>query len=209
VGSNSCFYFWSWYGYFSPAGHACKIAGQHVDFEYSALNQVKRAVRHQGLPRVDYSALSATDAARWVQLIVDDQMRYHEHNHITLERAEKSLGAVSTGLFALSMLTIVAGLRGEHAPSLLLLSAGGPALAAALHGAGTRLGFVHRAALSREMHKQLKEISFALDERIRTAGSSGTDWQEARAQTYEAAKAMGAENSSWHRLVRRYRDELP
>jgi hypothetical protein len=82
-------------------------------------------------------------------------------------------------------------------------------LAAALHGAGTRLGFVHRAALSREMQKQLSDIFHSLDELIRTAASSTTAWHDVRALAYEAAKAMGVENTSWHRLVRRYRDELP
>lgn len=72
-----------------------------------------------------------------------------------------------------------------------------------------RLGFVHRAALSRDMKKQLAEIAQSLDALIKSAASSTSAWHEVRALAYAAAEAMGAENSSWHRLVRRYRDELP
>lgn len=90
-----------------------------------------------------------------------------------------------------------------------MATAAGPAFAAALHGAGMRLGIVHRAALSREMKKRLKDISNALDALIRSGKTSPRAWQEVRELAYEAAEAMGAENSSWHHLVRRYRDELP
>jgi len=198
-----------------------------TDFELSALGQVKRAVRQQGLPRVDYGSLNAAEAARWLQMIVADQMHYHEHNHHTLERAEKSLNRISTIAFAISVLGVVLPLcvpslhdlsmvlpwlapaQHDPDPRFLIISAAGPALTAALHGAGTRLGFVHRAALSHDMNARLKQIFQALNELIRTAGLSKTAWNEVRALAYAAADAMGAENSSWHRLVRRYRDELP
>lgn len=180
-----------------------------IDFELSALTQAKRTLRQQGLPRADYSALTPADAARWVQLIVADQMRYHENNHVTLERAEKTLSAISTIIFVASIAIIILILRGHDDPRFFLATAAGPAIAAALHGAGTRLGFVHRAALSADMHEQLEKIFHALDEFIKSAASSAKAWQKVRALTYAAAKAMGAENSSWHRLVRRYRDELP
>jgi hypothetical protein len=192
-----------------------------VDYEFAALAQAKRAVREQGLPQVDYSSLPAVEAARWLKLIVDDQIRYHERNHVTLERAEITLNVVSAVVFVASIIAValplfIPALR--HDPTVppllwpgyyLLLSAVGPALVAALHGAGTRLGFVHRAALSDDMKKQLAVIAQSVDALVKSADSSTKAWQEVRAQTYEAAKAMGAENSSWHRLVRRYRDELP
>ena len=180
-----------------------------IDFELSALTQAKRALRQQGLPRADYTALTPTDAARWVQLIVADQMRYHEHNHLTLERAEKTLSAISTLIFVASMAIIAVILWIHDDPRFFLATAAGPAIAAALHGAGTRLGFVHRAALSGDMHERLEKIFHALDELIRSAASSTKAWQKVRALAYAAAEAMGVENTSWHRLVRRYRDELP
>ena len=192
-----------------------------VDYEFSALAQVKRAVRQQGLPLVDCSSLPAVEAARWLQLIVVDQLHYHERNHQTLDRAEVTLNGISTIIFCASLLTValplfVPPLRDRAGESLflsegsyLVFAAVGPALVAALHGAGTRLGFVHRAALSRDMQKQLAGIAQSLDTLIKSAASSTSAWQEVRALAYAAADAMGAENSSWHRLVRRYRDELP
>jgi hypothetical protein len=197
------------------------VGDDNVDYEFSALAQVKRAVRQQGLPHVDYSSLPAVEAARWLQLIVVDQIRYHERNHQTLERAEMTLNAVSTLIFVASILTVALPLLfpllhdlAAVSPllsqgSYLILSAAGPAFVAALHGAGMRLGFVHRAALSSDMKKQLSQIAQSLDELIKSAASSTPAWHEVRALAYAAAEAMGAENTSWHRLVRRYRDELP
>jgi hypothetical protein len=69
--------------------------GEHVDYELAALAQVKRAVRQQGLPCVDYGSTTPAAGAAWPHLIVADQLHYHERNHITLERAEKSLTAVT------------------------------------------------------------------------------------------------------------------
>ena len=200
---------------------AKKRGDDKVDYEFSALAQVKRAVRQQGLPRVDYSSLPAVEAARWLSLIVADQIGYHERNHQTLERAEVTLNVISTVIFCASLLTVALPLFVEQLQDLaavssllspgsyLILSAAGPALVAALHGAGMRLGFVHRAALSRDMKKRLTEIAQSLDELIKSAASSRSTWQEVRALAYAATDAMGAENTSWHGLVRRYRDELP
>jgi hypothetical protein len=211
---------------------AASIGGDTIDYELSALAQAKHAVRQQGLPHVDYSSVPAVDAARWVQLIVADQVRYHEHNQQTLERAERSLNLVSTTIFfasmfavglpvAIALLLLSPALHDnatlhqlmpalEHSdPRFLIVSAAVPAFVAAVHSAGMRLGFVHRAALSRDMQKRLTEIAQSLDALIKSADSSTKAWHEVRALAYEAAKAMGAENSSWHGLVRRYRDELP
>jgi hypothetical protein len=197
------------------------IGDDAVDYELSALVQVKRAVRQQGLPHVDYSSVPAVEAARWLKLVVNDQIRYHERNLQTLERAEVTLNAISTMIFLASLITValplfVPSLRhsATESPflsrdSYLVLSAAGPAFVAALHGAGMRLGFVHRAALSHDMKKQLADIAQSLDALVKSGASSTSAWHEVRALAYAAAEAMGAENSSWHRLVRRYRDELP
>jgi hypothetical protein len=90
------------------------------------------------------------------------------------------------------------------------LTAAGPAAAAALHGAGTRLGIVHRAALSLDMERELKEIGGTLKKLIDSPPPVELDaWREVRRLAFEAATSMGRESSSWHGLVRRYRDELP
>lgn len=185
--------------------------GESVDYELAALAQVKRAVRQQGLPNVDFGRITPAAGAAWPLLIVADQMHYHESNHVTLERAEKSLGAVTAGFFLGSMAVVLFVLLWfrTHDPRFLIATAAGPAFAAAFHGAGMRLGVVHRSALSRDMKEQLGKIGQALGKLIKAAPSSPKAWHEVRTLTYRAAEAMGAENSSWHHLVRRYRDELP
>ena len=93
---------------------------------------------------------------------------------------------------------------------LLFVTAAGPAFAAALHGAGTRLGIVHRAALSLEVEAKLKEVDDALKVLIKKTPPCPDPefWTELRKLTDSATKVMGGENTSWHGLVRRYRDEF-
>jgi hypothetical protein len=90
----------------------------------------------------------------------------------------------------------------SHIGGLLLVTAAGPAFAAALHGAGTRLGIVHRAALSLDVERELKVVQKALAKLIATPPIELEAWRE-------AATSMGRESTAWHGLVRRYRDELP
>jgi hypothetical protein len=180
--------------------------------EFRALDEVKRVVRDQGLPHL---ALSPKAAAAWVHLIVFDQLRYHHGNHHKLERAEARLRGLTQLIFAIAVAAVLAHLIElspwvhRHDDWLLLITAAGPALGAALHGAGTRLGIVHRAALSEEVEKELRSIDAALVEFLKAPTDTPEAWTEVRRLAYAAANAMGRENTSWHGLVRRYRDELP
>jgi hypothetical protein len=96
----------------------------------------------------------------------------------------------------------------HHAPWLILFTAAAPAFAAALHGTGTRLGIVHRTALSAEMERELARIDESLTGMI-DAGPPAANWRDVRRLAAAATETMGRENTSWHGLVRRYRDELP
>jgi hypothetical protein len=181
--------------------------------EFVALAQVKRAVRDQGLPRLN-NDFNSKHAAKWVQLIVSDQLAYHRRNERKLEHAEKRLGRVTKAIFAVAVIAVVAHLievlthLGHH-DWLLLFTAAGPALAAALHGAGTRMGIVHRAALSKAVERELEVIDDALKSFLEAPSDTREACSKMRRLAYEAANAMGRENTSWHGLVRRYRDELP
>jgi hypothetical protein len=191
-----------------PDGH-----GGDGKLEFLALAQVKRVVRDQGLPELDDP--SPQRAATWLQLIVSDQLAYHHRNRHKLERAEARLRLVTQLIFALAFVAVVAQLievlSGHHSHSRwpLLLTAAGPAFAAAFHGAGTRLGIVHRAALSEEMERELRSIDASLASFLSAPRDTPETWGEVRRLAYAAANAMGRENTSWHGLVRRYRDELP
>ena len=92
---------------------------------------------------------------------------------------------------------------------LLLFTAAGPAFAAALHGAGTRLGIVHRAALSLEMEQTLQQIDANLIKLMNGTHPAENPEPRCGALLSRRHEAMGSENRSWHGLVRRYREELP
>jgi hypothetical protein len=182
--------------------------------EFRALAEVKRVVRDQGLPQLD-PAFSPKQAAAWLRLIVSDQLEYHRRNHRKLEHAEARLRRLTQFIFFIAVIAVLVHLielspmLHRHDDWLLLITAAGPALAAALHGAGTRLGIVHRAALSEDMERELRAIDASLLEFLNAPKDTAEAWREVRALAYEAANAMGRENTSWHGLVRRYRDELP
>ena len=168
---------------------------------------MKRAVRDQGLPRLA-APPKASDAAAWLHCIVADQIEYHRRNHGKLEHVESWVGYATAGFFIIALLAVVMH-PFTHWDSLLLVTAAGPAFAAALHGAGTRLGIVHRAALSLEMEQTLRQIDANLIKLMDGTHSAEDSEREVRRLAFAAAEAMGSENRSWHGLVRRYRDELP
>lgn len=182
--------------------------GGHNETQYGflALTQVKRAVRDHGLPRVD-PACTPAQAVEWVRLIVGDQIAYHRNNHAKLERAESGLRILTQSIFALAVVAVVAHFWSESR-LLILATAALPAFAAAVHGTGTRLGIVHRAALSGEMTEALTKIDAELAKAAKVTPPEEA-WGAVRRLSFRAAEAMGGENTSWHGLVRRYRDDLP
>lgn len=178
-----------------------------IDYEFRALAEVKRLLRDHGLPRLrtDFTPMQA---AEWLHHIVADQITYHSRNRAKLEAAETRLGFTTGIIFGAALIAVVLHFF-VHDDRLLLLTAAGPAFAAAFHGAGTRLGIVHRAALSHGMEKELEVIDTSLRRLIDAPGVDEKDWEEVRSLAYKSTNAMGSENQSWHGLVRRYRDELP
>jgi len=180
--------------------------GDKPGFDALALEEVKRAVRDHGLPRRTVP-LEPSQAARWVHCIVADQIGYHHRNHKKLERFESWITYCTAGLFLISLVAVVRHLW-SHEHGLLLFTAAGPAFAAALHGAGTRLGIVHRAALSEGMEKDLQQIDSSLIKLMDGKHTASNPAAEVRALASAAAEAMGSENTSWHGLVRRYKEEL-
>lgn len=185
-----------------------------ADLTRDALSEVKRAVRDHGLPPFGGRS-SARQAARWLECIVTDQLLYHQSNHQTLERAEHRLRFIAGLLFFGAMLAVLITLGHDiwpclpGPPWLLLVTAAGPAFAAACHGTATRLAIVHRVALSQDVERDLRGICNRLGEIMGRPEPHDSDWQQIRALAFEAAEAMGRENRSWHSQVRLQRDTLP
>lgn len=181
-------------------------------FTVRALEEVKRAVRDQGLPRLR-EAFGPAQAAAWLDLIIHDQADYHENNERRLEHAEKRLHNWAAGLFLLAVLAVLAHFLPEMpkvVPYLLIPTAAGPAGAASLHGVRTRLGVVHRIALSRETGAELNAIHDRLAQFRRNLADMAPEraWSEVRSLALRASNAMGSENTSWHSLVRREKDDI-
>ena len=123
------------------------------------------------------------------------------HRARLLERPALRLTGV---LVRLGLVGLGAGLLAglAHGHALLLVTAAGPALAAALHGIGVRLGLANRAAESHDVLNQLGPLLEALEDDAKELG-------EVRDLARQAAGAMTEENQRWHGLLRRQRDILP
>ncbi len=188
------------------------VSGRARDFTGHALAEVKRAVRDHGLPQL-VPDFSPERAAAWLALMIEDQAGYHRSNCCKLELAQHRMTALSSLFFFLALAAVVAEIAlptfSDGAKYLLLVTAAGPAFAAALHGAETRLGMVHRAALSRDAEADLTEIHDALQRLAQAPPATEAAWTQVRALALRAADAMGQENTSWHSLVRRQRDDMP
>lgn len=182
--------------------------GRSTDFTGRVMWEVKRAVRDHGIPQVqgDYSPV---EAARWLASMIKDQAGYHRQNWCKLEHAEGRLAWLIGLFFTAALASVIAELIVPAHPWLLLPTAAGPAFAAALHGAETRLGIVHRAALSRDTCRELSAIHDTLDTLAGAPPASDIAWRQVRAEAAHAANVMGSENITWHSLVRRQRDDIP
>jgi hypothetical protein len=191
------------------------------DLAPNALAQAKRAMRDQGLPH-DMGTFSPLQAVAWLDRFASEQAAYHHDNHRKLESAERRLHNLTESIFVLTLAVVVwqlwrywTSIQPEPRLSLLLLTAFGPALAAAIHGAVTRLGMVHRAALSESMAQQLTAICVELGTLRKKLGAMEISpmphiaWPEVRRLALLAAEAMGQENTSWHVLLAREPDDLP
>jgi hypothetical protein len=172
--------------------------------EFATIAAVKRAVREQGLPHFAMAPTTRHDK-EWLDLIVADQHSYHQKNHRKLKLIEDRLLRFN-GLIFLSAIGAVIAHLGFHCEAdwLLFFTAGFPATAAAIHGAQTRLGVVHRAALSEQMEEELEEILCKI--RKLPDEPSGV---ALRHLARLAGEAMARENTSWHNLIRRVPDALP
>jgi hypothetical protein len=191
----------------TPSGfHSIDHVG--IELPRRAMTAAKRALRDQGLPRItERDELSA--AQTWLRDIIHDQLADHRSNHPRLERTEERLLWVNYGLFIAAAVAVLCHLVGIAPHWILLVTAAGPALAAAVHGAAVRTGIVHRAALSQEAEQELTPLAEELAQTMAQTMRPEQAWPALRALALRAADTMGRENTSWHGVVRRHRDTLP
>jgi len=168
----------------------------------------KRAVRDQGLPRFEAGSVTVAASRAWLELIVDDQAAYHRKNYEKLEFAEHRLHRAVTAVFAATVLAVLVHFIWPDASGLLLVTAAGPALAAALHGASTRLSLVHRAEESKAVESTLNTLGKDVRELAADLPAAAL-LVKVRQLAQRAAAAMSEENKRWYDLLRRIADGVP
>jgi hypothetical protein len=171
-----------------------------------ALAYVKRVVREQGLPRID-PALTPPQAARWLRLIVADQIAYYDRDYYLLKQLEQNLRVIKQAIFLIAIMAVLTHFC-LHAEWLLLFTAATPAFAAALHGAEIRLGILHRVPLSLEMKNELTHIDNALANTIRNPPPFEDAWLEVRRLAVEATTIFGRDTLWLHHVLRHYGEEF-
>jgi hypothetical protein len=177
------------------------------DFDAIATQEVRRVVR-EAVSAVVQTQPSRKDGVEWLKFFVDDQLVYHNNNLEKLECFERRLNNLITVSFFVTLLTVLVHFFVE-APRLLLVTAAGPAILAALHGTATRLGIVHRIALSRDTAAVLKGVKKDLDALSQSQANETDDWHSLQRLAIKASEAMAQENLSWHGLLRREKDHVP
>jgi len=147
-----------------------------------------------GVAGVGVGAVKLIRCCRWKPLpLASDHIKHEELWRIGIRiMAASAGGALLFFLF--------------RAHALLLVTAAGPALAAAFHGISTRLGLTNRIAESRTAWVDLNNV---LTELASTAPGEELPLNNVRALAQRATRAMNAETRRWHGLLRRQFDILP
>lgn len=166
-----------------------------------------RALRDHGLSKLDPD-FTPRDAARWIRCIAHDQLVYHRRNQAKLERLENAVAVVGYLVFFAVFWVVAKAFPGHPPPWALLLTAGGPAIAAAFHGAITQLHVVDRAKSSEECAEDLEEIVTRLDKYIDDKGPE-PNWSTVRLEARETADVMSKEVEGWHVVLARHAMSLP
>jgi hypothetical protein len=194
-------------------GHHERHKENKDNYAAVALALAKRAVRGDG-PCAIGPDVPLEDAALWLRAQVVYQRDYHRANHDRLEAVEHAIRWINGAIFFVVILTVLPHAVGLFRPDWeahldifhylgldishyrLVITAGGPAAAAALHGVATRLEIMRRSDFSRAYAKKLDEVTRELD-RI-AAGSGDADWTTLRRLAAVAIDAMGSEAEAWH-----------
>lgn len=168
----------------------------------AAITVVKRATRDQGLAALDLD-YDAVKAAKWVSCFIEAQAQYHRDNHHTLEGVEHAVKAVNIGIFIAVVIAVALHVAhwAENSFIILLVTAAGPAIAAALHGASSRLNIVDRKELSEQSAKKLEALKADLDELLANTPPEAAAWPAVRQIARSAGLWMSTETDDWFKTM--------
>ena len=177
---------------------------------FDAITIVKRATRDQGLKPLK-AGFDAFCGARWVKCFVAQQEKYHRDNARMLEGLEHAVRAINSGIFTIVVLAVLGHLFHlfEHSVHLLFISAAGPAVAAALHGATSRLSIVERKELSEQSATRLHSLGDDLEKLLDDRPPEDQAWLAVRQSARSAELWMSAEADDWFKTMLLEELELP
>ena len=184
-----------------------------LDLISPELRYLQRSLSLAGLPQADGGTpyLPATLNAQQAQLTrlreeVAGQRRYHAAKHHQLHRQHVLLHRTALVLFVLTFGGVLLHFV-LHAAWLLIFTAFGPALAAALHGIGVKLEIGRLAGQSHAAEQELAALLASLD--AFTPEATWEGWLRLRQLTLTAAQVMSRENIQWQELLSHQSAELP
>ncbi len=142
----------------------------------------------------------------YVSRVIADQRGWHHRNNHKWHQLHHRLHQLAVALFVATVLAVVMHFI-LHAPWLLICTAFFPALAAAIHGLGTKLEIVRIAGQSAVTTEVLADLERAINCSGHEDGWA--DWLRLRHLALEAARSMSDENEQWQQLIRDQGADLP
>lgn len=179
---------------------------------------VRRILTSEGLPygANGYDLHRCTAEASTIgSHLIEGQIGHHEKTANRLKRTEYIMHCVAGALFILALISVAAHLVlplwGAHAPAyLLFVTAFFPALAAALHGIGSKLEIARLEKQSHATHEHLSALKRVIDGHATVPHVD--PWQQTlylRSAILSAAGIMSDEAQSWNALIAQQGAGLP
>lgn len=179
---------------------------------------VRRTLTSEGLSHGEngYALHGSTDEARTVGLqLIQGQIDFHHSTAARLKTIHRTMHTVALVLFCMSLVSVAAHLLlpiyGAHPPAYLLFAtAFFPALAAALHGIGTKLEVARLEKQSHTTHERLSALKPIIEEYANVPHAD--PWQQTlylRSAILSAAGIMSDEAQSWSALIAQQGAGLP
>lgn len=179
--------------------------------------RLQRVLRDAGLPAngdnmdLDFSCLSFHKLRNDIVALLDNQIDYQSNKRDDNSSIHKTLHTLTMVLFAAAFAAVIAHFL-VHAEALLIATAFGPALAAAMHGIMTKLEIAreaHGAAAMAEELTLLKKAVEGLPPAANVHEIGLVQWLRLRDLAARALTTMAGENHRWLETVSAQKIEIP
>lgn len=194
--------------------NAVKNRGMADDSQEPEIWIAQNTLREQGIPFSPKGNVYRTsnefalkNTRKCLLDFVIHQINYHKFTGDRYERIDKKMHSVTNLVFASAIIAVTFHVI-SHDHLLMLLTVGGPALCAALHGIHTKFEYGQLATQSRQMEKALITIVEALSREHQTS-SEWQQWLELVAITEHLAELLSGDIEQWRGLIEHQEAGLP